>query len=366
MPYSQFNTHIQGQQDDGDPIAGFPVRVAGLAPGGVARSLSVNANGELIVVSGGGSGGEVWGPNAIGAAPTHPPVFVGGYDAAGNIQPQRFVTYADINGTTGVAVTEQRVAADIHVQDTGANAAIRCRSALSGVGGVGGSSLLNTGIALYDGALFQAIRQATADAMAATGIQAAGNMLWDGTGWDRMSGITGIPGIARVSLGNAVTPVDGFTNAEVLTPDAVGTLRNLGVYPSVFNGATWDRPRNNLDVTLLASASRTTTQTSAPIITYNNQAITVILNMTNVAAGPSVTVSINAIDPASGVRFNLLTGLAIVAVSTNVYRVDPDIPGVANAIAQLRLGRQIEIVVTANNANAGTYSVGYMLHSPGG
>jgi hypothetical protein len=341
MPYSQFNTHIQGQQDDGDPIGGFPVRVAGLAPGGVARSLSVNANGELIVVSGGGSGGEVWGPNAIGAAPTHPPVFVGGYDAAGNIQPQRFVTYADINGTTGVAVTEQRVAADIHVQDTGANAAIRCRSALSGVGGVGGSSLLNSGIALYDGALFQA---------------------WRGT--------TG--GIAGVAVGGSAQVADGQTNAPALITDIAGVSRPLAVAATAFNGTSLDRTRSNVDVTLLASASRNTTQTSADITTYNNQAISVWLDMTNIAAGPSVTLEVQEKDPASAKYQALLTGVAVATAITARYKIDPAIPtaagvpGTSPQYQQARLPRIIRIVVTANNANAGTYSVGYTLHSPGG
>jgi hypothetical protein len=130
--------------------------------------------------------------------------------------------------------------------------------------------------------------------------------------------------------------------------------------------AAWTGLRNNVETTLLVSAGRTTTQTSADITTYNTQAITVTLDMTVVAAGPSVTVTIDGKDPASGKYYNLLTGAAVIAATTNTYRVDPALVAAANLIAVLRLPRIIRIVVTANNANSGTYSVGYTLHSGGG
>lgn len=128
-----------------------------------------------------------------------------------------------------------------------------------------------------------------------------------------------------------------------------------------YNGATWDRQRNNVDVTLLASASRTTTQTSADITTYNDGALAVYLDVTVNAAG-SITLSIDEKDPASGKYVNLLTGLAIAATTgTTVYRIDPRTPAVANSIAQIAMPRVFRIVVTANLANAVTYSVGYTL-----
>lgn len=148
--------------------------------------------------------------------------------------------------------------------------------------------------------------------------------------------------------------IEGAT-ADALT---IGTIPYYG--GSDFNGATTDRHRNNLDAILLASASRTTTQTSADITTYNLGAIAVYLNVTVNTIG-SVTLSINEKDPASGVYNPLLTGVAIVATGFSVYRVDPRTPAVANSIAQIALPRIIQIVVTANNANAVTYSVGYTL-----
>ena len=189
--------------------------------------------------------------------------------------------------------------------------------------------------------------------------------------------------VASGAAGNATNPVlmggvdPSNNNAFFVGVAAISDNQNLNSREVVVisaqkacnsiaaNSTNFDSVRNNVDATLLASASRTTTQTSADIVTYNLQAITVTLNMTNVGTG-SVTVSINGKDPASGVYYNLLTGAPNTTNGANTYFVDPAIPGVANVNAQRRLPRIIQIVVTANNANPATYSEGYTLHSPGG
>lgn len=114
------------------------------------------------------------------------------------------------------------------------------------------------------------------------------------------------------------------------------------------------------DVTLLASAARTTTQTSADLINPGSAGIRVVLDMTVVGTG-SVTVAINAKDVASGKYVALLTGAAVITNSTNVYKVYPGLTAVANAVASDVVPRTFQIVVTANNANPATYSVGYSL-----
>jgi hypothetical protein len=142
--------------------------------------------------------------------------------------------------------------------------------------------------------------------------------------------------------------------------DANAANQSQDVTVRDWNGTNWDRHRNNLDVTLLASAGRTTTQTSADIVTYNLGAIKVILDMTTVGTG-SVTLTINEKDPASGKYILLLSGAAVVTNVTNEYTVDPVVPAVANVTAQKRVPRTIQIVVTANNANSAVYSCGYLL-----
>lgn len=113
--------------------------------------------------------------------------------------------------------------------------------------------------------------------------------------------------------------------------------------------------------TALASASRTVTQTVADLETSGAQFLNVVLDMTVVGTG-SVTLTINGKDPASGKYYLLLAGAAVTTNSTNRYKVGPTVAASANAIAQDYLPEIIQFVVTANNANAATYTLGYSLN----
>ena len=115
------------------------------------------------------------------------------------------------------------------------------------------------------------------------------------------------------------------------------------------------------EVVWLASASRTTTQTSADIETasFNDLEVTVV---TTVIGTGSITLTINAKDVASGTYRLLLSGAAITTNTTNVYKVSNFIPAVANVSALDELPEIIQLVITANNANPATYSVGYDLN----
>ncbi len=128
----------------------------------------------------------------------------------------------------------------------------------------------------------------------------------------------------------------------------------------VWNGTNFDRIRNNISGTAIASGPFTTTQTVADILTYNARYLDVILDMTTVGTG-SVTLTINGKDPASGKYYPLLAGAPVITNSTNVYRVGPGLLAAANSVANFALTKIIQIVVTANNANSATYSVGYNL-----
>lgn len=112
--------------------------------------------------------------------------------------------------------------------------------------------------------------------------------------------------------------------------------------------------------TALASAARTTTQTLADIDTTGCQYLNVVLDMTTVGTG-SVTLTINGKDPASGKYYLILSGAAVTSNTTNRYKVGPTVTASANAIAQDYLPKTIQLVVTANNANSATYSLGYSI-----
>lgn len=307
----------------------------------------------------------VQGADAEGAAATGKPVAVGAKDASGNIQPFRSAVFADVNGTLAPAATLQRVAADLMVQDAVGNLTNRVRSARDLIAGLVGSTMSATGSSVYDSAaalfrprLGDAAGRENVVGASAAGSAVAGNPLLMGAsdGTNAQYLLTAGSNL-RVTIGQSAafasvaTPGDGATNANA--------LYNFGL-TGLWNGTNWDRSRNNIDVTLLTSASRTTTQTSADITTYNLRGINVTLDMTIVGTG-SVTVSIDGKDPASGKYYNLLTGAAIVGNGTNTYKIYPAGVIAANVSANDHLPRIIRIVVTANNANAATYSVGYTL-----
>ncbi len=116
----------------------------------------------------------------------------------------------------------------------------------------------------------------------------------------------------------------------------------------------------NVDVTALASAGRTTTQTVTNLLNKVGRGIRVTLDMTTVGTG-SVTLTINAKDAVSGKTKLLLAGAAVTTNVTNVYIVYPGYAAVANVSANDVLSATFELVVTANNANTATYSLGYCI-----
>lgn len=150
---------------------------------------------------------------------------------------------------------------------------------------------------------------------------------------------------------------DSLAGAAMLSSD--GTNVAAAALQYAWNGTANDRWRNNLEVALLASASRTTTQTSADITNYNGQGIHVVVSTTTIGTG-SITFSIQGKD-ANGIYYTILTGAAIVTDTVNRYTVFPTASAVANVSVNDILPRTFRIIITANNANPAVYSVGYNL-----
>lgn len=153
---------------------------------------------------------------------------------------------------------------------------------------------------------------------------------------------------------NVATRFDGSSDGN-----GVGGFR-LGVagLNMLFNGTTYDRERANIDTAALVTATgATTTQTGADQTNYNGRGVKVVLDMTVVGTG-SVTLTIQGKDVASGKYYTLLAGAAVTTISTNVYEIGPGLPATANVSANAQLPRTWRVLVTANNANATTYTVG--------
>jgi hypothetical protein len=149
----------------------------------------------------------------------------------------------------------------------------------------------------------------------------------------------------------SIAAADGLANPSTLVASAPQLL---------FNGTTWDRRRSVTEVTHLASAARTTTQTGADTTNYNHTGLKVWVDVTSAGTG-SITVSLQEkIIPTATYR-TILASAAITANGTTTLIVDPRLIAAANAIAAEPLPRTWRILVTANNGNSMTYSVGYSL-----
>ena len=170
---------------------------------------------------------------------------------------------------------------------------------------------------------------------------------------------TGTRGALKVQLTapDANANIGGATpNADAITQTFYNGLFTNG-FSFLFNGSTWDRQRSNIEQSVGITASgATTTQTGADQTNYNGRGVIVVLDMTTVGTG-SVTLSIQGKEPTSGKYYTILTGAAVTTNSTNVYRVYPGLTAAANATVNDILPRTWRVVVTANNANATTYTV---------
>lgn len=120
-----------------------------------------------------------------------------------------------------------------------------------------------------------------------------------------------------------------------------------------------DSVQANGDV-LREHVAETAIFTSNDIQTSDARALEVELVMRVVGTG-SVTVAIDRYDKASKTWINVLTGAAVVANSTNRYKVSPDLVAAANLVAQDHLPEIFRVVVTHGNANPVTYSLSYHL-----
>jgi hypothetical protein len=102
----------------------------------------------------------------------------------------------------------------------------------------------------------------------------------------------------------------------------------------------------------------TTTQTGPEITALGYRGVKAVLTMTNVGTG-SVTLSIQGKDKASGTYDTILRGAAVTTNVERTYTVYPQAPATANVSANDCLPATWRLLVTANNANPATYSVGF-------
>lgn len=114
---------------------------------------------------------------------------------------------------------------------------------------------------------------------------------------------------------------------------------------------------------ILASAARTTTQVDRVRATDECTYLEALLNVTVNGAAGSITLLIEGWDEGAAAFYTLLQSAAIAAPTTGLTRltIGPALPVTANVSANSPLPEKVRLTVTANNANAVTYSLGLNL-----
>lgn len=173
--------------------------------------------------------------------------------------------------------------------------------------------------------------------------------------------ISSVRGQLTTAHSESMTQSDGLSNFGHTPVNITGTPRFGRTVSMLSNGSTWDRPRNNIDAQILASAARTATLNSADQINYNGRGVIITLDVTAVSATPSITLRIQHKDNESSAYENLLIGAAVTAIGVHTYIVYPAVAAAAEDIVEtigFPLGRQWRVRVEHGDADSITYSVG--------
>lgn len=116
--------------------------------------------------------------------------------------------------------------------------------------------------------------------------------------------------------------------------------------------------RENVNVTLLASAARTATNATGVQINPGKQAVDIIIDATAASATPSVVFTVQGLDPLSGQYYTILASSAVTGISTTVLRIGPGLTAAANTVANYNLPRHWRVNCVHADANSITYSIG--------
>jgi len=86
-----------------------------------------------------------------------------------------------------------------------------------------------------------------------------------------------------------------------------------------------------------------------------------VIDITQLTATQTVTVTIQGKDPLSGKYYTILASTALAAVATTVLKVYPGLPVAANSTANDILPRDWRVAITLANGLSTTFSVGALL-----
>jgi hypothetical protein len=114
----------------------------------------------------------------------------------------------------------------------------------------------------------------------------------------------------------------------------------------------------NREIVVFASEARVASVNSEEFDNYEGRGLILQIDVTAIAATPSVVPTIQGKDPASGKWYDILAGAALVAVATVELRVYPGLTAVANLVASDVLPKSWRLEMVHADADSITYSVG--------
>ena len=168
-----------------------------------------------------------------------------------------------------------------------------------------------------------------------------------------MAVITDTTGAYKLSIdsaGNALIKLSQMTAAAALTDavanPTVGVLANAQL---LFNGATWDRNRGNINQLVDASAARTTTVAGTTVTNYNAKALLIHFKVSALSGTAPVITPKLQWSPDGGTTWLDVPGAvfpAISAVSDNVMQIGPEVIAAANAAVNFPLPRTLRMYYT--------------------
>lgn len=161
----------------------------------------------------------------------------------------------------------------------------------------------------------------------------------------------------RNGAGTLFSANGGLADATVISTPAWVPL-DVNANTVRHNGATYDRAKNNLAATLLASAGYTGTQTVQPITNFQGCGCVVTVDVATLNSA-NLTLHIQGQDPSSATYYDILVGTAITGAGLFAYYVHPAVTTTAGVAQSAVLPRLWGIeVVPAAGGLTDTYSVG--------
>ncbi len=128
---------------------------------------------------------------------------------------------------------------------------------------------------------------------------------------------------------------------------ASATDRLLGVMPLLYNGASGDRQRGNVEAILLASAARVATASSADQVNYNGLGVIIVISV-SVEGAATLTLTVQGKDSISGLYYDIITGIIVYTAATDA----PTITRAVHLHPGLITGDFIGIAATVNGSTA--------------